>query len=81
MAKANTIVSSSELLYEKLLFAESVVRMALQASGENDVAWIDVFLPIFSELTHLASEHSHACFRVGPMLAYLQTGVVPEGGV
>ena len=81
MAEANHIVLSSEVLYEKLLYIESVVVMALQVSGERDVRWIDVMRPLVEEVLLLADAHHGACFRVGPMLTYLQTGITPDGGV
>ena len=78
MAAANDIVLASEVIYEKLLYVESVIVMALQASGERDVRWIDVMRPLIDELILLADAHHGACFRVGPMISYLQTGVAPD---
>ena len=78
MAAANDIVLASEVIYEKLLYVESVIVMALQASGERDVRWIDIMRPLIDELILLADAHHGACFRVGPMISYLQTGVAPD---
>lgn len=77
MAKANTIVSSSEVLYKKVLVAQSAVEMVVDVQGDHVGNWAFVFSELLGELVKLADEHHSACRRVGPMLSYLQTGVVP----